>query len=162
MCQTSSLISQTKAGEFDLSEFRSFVPMNKTLLLLDVTRTYQVTDSPFELGGDTVQEPRCRMKQKRWSFYCISSALAVRIDNLHKRQDMQVYRTSGDWLLISFLMNDALKHMKERRTNWKESWFVISSHVSYITCANPFDCAKIWYVGIKRTVWELNNVYILL
>lgn len=65
MCQTSSLISQTKAGEFDLSEFRSFVPMNKTLILLDVTRTYQVTDSPFELSGDTVQEPLRRMKQKK-------------------------------------------------------------------------------------------------
>lgn len=45
MCQTSSLSSQTKAGEFDLSEFCSFVPMNKTWLLLDVTRTYQVADS---------------------------------------------------------------------------------------------------------------------
>lgn len=62
MCQTSSLISQTKAGEFDLSEFRSFVPMNKTLLLLDVTRTYQVTDSPFELSGDTVQDEAEKMK----------------------------------------------------------------------------------------------------
>lgn len=39
--------------------------MNKTLPLLDVTRTYQVTDSPFELGGDTVQEPLRRMRQKR-------------------------------------------------------------------------------------------------
>lgn len=40
-----------------MSEFGSFVPMNKTLLLLDVTRTYQVTDSPFELGGDSAGTP---------------------------------------------------------------------------------------------------------
>lgn len=40
--------------------------MNKTFPLLDVTRTYQVTRSPFELFGDTaVQEPVCRMKQKK-------------------------------------------------------------------------------------------------
>lgn len=72
MCQTSSLISQTKAGEFDLSEFRSFVPMNKTLLLLDVTRTYQVTDSPFELSGDTVQDETEKMKLPLhiFSFSC--------------------------------------------------------------------------------------------
>lgn len=32
--------------------------MNKTWLLLDVTQTYEVTDSHFELAGDTAQEPR--------------------------------------------------------------------------------------------------------
>lgn len=117
MCQTSSLISQTKAGEFDLSEFRSFVQMNKTLPLLDVTRTYQVTDSPFELGGDTVQEPLRRMRQKRWSSYCISSALAAREDSCaNAKIHRYVHHTRTWWRLTfdQFLMNNTLgaRHKK--------------------------------------------------
>lgn len=124
MCQTSSLISQTKAGEFDLSEFRSFVPMNKTLLLLDVTRTYQVTDSPFELGGDTVQEPLRRMRKKRWSSYCISSALAVRKYNCTNAKIYRYVQHTRPWWRLTFdqiLMNNTLddrkkESQKERKT----------------------------------------------
>lgn len=103
MCQTSGLISQTKAGEFDFSEFRSFVPMNKTLPLLDVTRTYQVTDSPFELGCDTVQEPLRRQK-KRWSPPTVYLQLWLRgkitAPTLRYTGMCNIRRHDGDWLLI--------------------------------------------------------------
>lgn len=130
MCQTSSLISQTKAGEFDLSEFRSFVPMNKTSLLLDVTRTYQVTDSPFELGGDTVQEPLRRTRPKRWSLYCISSAFGLRgkITAQAARYTgmCNIRGHDGDWLWIGFwwIMHSA---KREKQKKEKESRSFISS-----------------------------------
>lgn len=146
MCQTSSLIFQTKAGEFDLSEFRSFVPMNKTSPLLDVTRTYQVTDSPFELGGDSAGTLR-GMKQKRWSFYCISSAEAARRDNLtnvktHRYvQNMNVIKKTDFWSV--FLMNNTLRRAREEKTE-RQKKVDLRFHLSVITtCANSFNCAKI-------------------
>lgn len=51
--------------------------MNKTFLLLDVTRTYQVTDSAFELRGDTVQEDET---EKMNFLLCIFSFWATRRD----------------------------------------------------------------------------------
>lgn len=111
MCQTSGLISQTKAGEFDFSEFRSFVPMNKTSPLLDVTRTYQVTDSPlwarlWHSAGTPAQTEK-KMKPPN----CISSALAAREDN---RTDAKIYRYvqhTPTWWRLTFdrvLMNNTL------------------------------------------------------
>lgn len=119
MCQTSSLISQTKAGEFDLSEFRSFVPMNKTSLLLDVTRTYQVTDSPLWArwwhsagapcaGGDRKDEAPAAYLQL-WLRGKITA------------EDTQVYATYTDMMEIAFWSRFwwIIHPVKEMKNEWK-------------------------------------------
>lgn len=168
MCQTSSLISQTKAGEFDLSEFRSFVPMNKTSLSpWCYPGLIKSQIPPFELGGDTVQEPQRRMRQKRWSFYCISPArcceeiTAQTLTTYRFEQHAGMMKEMEFWsVFFFFLMNDASGWIFEE----KEKVYLLF-HLLHRTqlCANPFNCAKkIEYVEIKTTMWELHKVYILL
>lgn len=57
--------------------------MNKTSLLLDVTRTYQVTDSAFELRGDTVQEDET---EKMNFLLCIFSFFGYEARYLRERE----------------------------------------------------------------------------
>lgn len=54
-----------------------------------------------------------------------------------------------------------MKRNKESQKRKKKKVDLGFHLMCHTTCANPSSCAKIEYVGIKKSAWESHNTYVL-